>query len=163
MSTIISFMANSTASSMAKLTSRLTVSSIILLTMMFMFPVNSIRAQSDDPNSNTAINNEDKSASNSHRNISSNECLQKLSDDDTVIASIAFKDGVTGFAQLEELVKRNPWGSITDVTKKEIEQQLNTQSPFLIITLTKQQTLKLDEHRDIIRWVLVQSTTKSCE
>ena len=64
---------------------------------------------------------------------------------------------------MKELLKRKPWGAGTPDTADEIEAQLNTQSPFLIITLTKKQVLTLDDHRDIIRWVLVQSTSKSCE
>jgi len=75
----------------------------------------------------------------------------------------AFKDGATGFGQLQELVSRNPWGTITAATQKEIDDQIVTQSPFLIITLTKKQALALDDHRDIIRWTLVQSTTKTCQ
>ena len=99
----------------------------------------------------------------SHRDLSSNECLKKLDNADRVIASIAFKDGLNSSAQLKELVKRRPWGAGTADTADEIKAQLNTQSPFLIITLTKEQALTLDNHRDIIRWVLVQSTSKSCE
>ena len=99
----------------------------------------------------------------SGRDLSNNECLKKLDRSDLVIASIAFKDGLNSSAQLKELLKRRPWGAVTPQTEEEIKTQLDTQSPFLIITLTKEQALTLDNHRDIIRWVLVQSTSKSCE
>ena len=102
-------------------------------------------------------------AQTTHLDLSSNECLKQLTDTDPVIISIAFKDGATGFGQLQELVSRNPWGTITAATQKEIDDQIVTQSPFLIITLTKKQALTLDDHRDIIRWTLVQSTTKTCQ
>lgn len=106
---------------------------------------------------------DNSNATSSYLDLSTNECLNKLSSNDPVIASIAFKDGVTGFSQLKELVERKPWGEISATTAKEIEAQIETQSPFLIITLTKEQTLTLDNHRDIIRWILVQSTTTTCE
>lgn len=151
-----------TTGSIAKLVDRLKVISIILLTVILMLPAKNSQAQSDNTNLSTGIKTEDTSSAISPDDLSSNECLKQLDDYDEVIASIAFKDGVAGFTQLEELVKRKPWGSITDVTKTEIEQQLEAQSPFLIITLTKQQALTLDNHRDIILWILVQSTTKPC-
>jgi len=99
----------------------------------------------------------------SHRKLSNNECLKKLDNSDLVIASIAFKDGLNSSAQIKELLKRKPWGAGTADTDDEIKAQLDTQSPFLIITLTKEQALTLDNHRDIIRWILVQSTSKPCE
>lgn len=98
-----------------------------------------------------------------HLDLSSNKCLQQLADNDPVIVSIAFRDGANGFGQLKELVERSPWGRVTATTKEEIQKQIDTQSPFLIITLTKKQALILDDHRDIIRWTLVQSTNKVCE
>lgn len=101
--------------------------------------------------------------SSSHLDLSSNECLQKLNAKDIVIASIAFKDGLNSAEQFKELVKRRPWGIGTPETAVEIKKQLETQSPFLIITLTKEQVLTLDDHRDIIRWVLVQSPVTACE
>lgn len=101
--------------------------------------------------------------STSHLDLSSNECLKNLDNNDLVITSIAFKDGLDGSRQLKELVKRRPWGAGTANTTEEIKSQIETQSPFLIITLTKEQALTLDKHRDIIRWILVQSTSKSCE
>lgn len=113
--------------------------------------------------SQVTAQNADDENSLTHLDLSSNKCLQQLADSDPVIVSIAFRDGAAGFGQLKELVNRNPWGSVTAVTKEEIEKQINTQSPFLIITLTKKQVLTLDDHRDIIRWTLVQSTTKVCE
>ncbi len=100
--------------------------------------------------------------STSHVDLSSNECLKQLNDTDTVIASIAFNDGLNSAEQLKELIKRKPWGVGTPATGDEIKAQLEVQSPFLIITLTKAQVLTLDDHRDIIRWVLVQSTSTSC-
>lgn len=113
----------------------------------------------------TSANNtgDNTQESKSHRQLSSNDCLRKLDDNDLVIASIAFKDGLDGSAQLNELVSRKPWGTGTPDTAEEIKSQLETKSPFLIITLTKNQALTLDDHRDIIRWVLVQSTSKTCE
>ncbi len=111
-----------------------------------------------------AANNGNKTASSTpERDLKNNACLKKLDSSDIVIASIAFKDGLNSSAQLKELVKRKPWGAGTPATSEEIQTQLDTQSPFLIITLTKKQALTLDNHRDIIRWVLVQSTSKSCE
>ena len=105
----------------------------------------------------------DDTQSTSHLDLNSNECLKQLGGSDIVIASIAFKDGVTGFSQLQELVKRRPWGNVGEKTREEIQTQLDTQSPFLIITLTKNQALSLENHRDIIRWVLVQSPTRPCQ
>lgn len=110
-------------------------------------------AQSDDAEDTTST---------SHLDLSSNECLKKLDDNDIVIASIAFTDGLNSAEQLKELLKRKPWGVGTPATADEIKTQLEVQSPFLIITLTKEQVLTLDDHRDIIRWVLVQSTTTTC-
>lgn len=103
------------------------------------------------------------SSSKSHRDLSTNECLKQLNDADQVIASIAFKDGLDSAEQFKELVRRRPWGVGTFATADEIKSQLKTQSPFLIITLTKKQALTLDDHRDIIRWVLVQSINKPCK
>jgi len=117
-------------------------------------------ASAEFAGANTKDSNAD---STSHLDLSSNECLKKLGDNDPVIASIAFKDGLDGSGQLKELVKRRPWGAGTANTAEEIKSQIETQSPFLIITLTKAQALTLDKHRDIIRWILVQSTSKSCE
>jgi len=128
------------------------LSSLFLLVLLNGISPN-VLAQTNDDNENSLT----------HLSLSSNECLKQLAANDPVIVSIAFKDGATGFGQLKELVSRNPWGSITADTQKEIDDQLATQSPFLIITLTKKQALTLDDHRDIIRWTLVQSTTKTCQ
>ena len=57
-----------------------------------------------------AQSNDGDSTSSSHLDLSSNECLKKLSDNDIVIASIAFIDGLNSSEQLKELVKRKPWG-----------------------------------------------------
>ncbi len=103
------------------------------------------------------------STSTSHLDLSSNECLKQLNADDIVIASIAFNGGLDSMDQLKELVRRKPWGNGTEKTTEEIQTQLETQSPFLVITLTKQQALTLDNHRDIIKWILVQSPTKVCK
>lgn len=113
-------------------------------------------------NTTVVMANTDESPA-SHRKLSNNECLKKLDNSDLVIASIAFKDGLNSSAQIKELLKRKPWGAGTADTDDEIKAQLDTQSPFLIITLTKEQALTLDNHRDIIRWILVQSTSKPCE
>ena len=124
----------------------------ILVVLLNVAGTAAVRADTSKETANTT----------SHRDLSSNECLKKLDNADRVIASIAFKEGLNSSAQLKELVKRRPWGAGTADTADEIKAQLNTQSPFLIITLTKEQALTLDNHRDIIRWVLVQSTSKSC-
>ena len=117
-------------------------------------------AQANDEANNQV---KDDASSTSHRDLASNECLQKLNNSDLVIASIAFIDGLDSSNQFKELVKRKPWGEGTPQTADEIKEQLDTQSSFLIITLTKEQVLTLDDHRDIIRWVLVASPSKTCE
>ncbi len=132
-----------------------------LVTAIFLAGTASAQSITQTPGSGNSAKSE--SASSSHLDLSTNECLNNLNDHDIVIASIAFNDGVAGHSQLKELVSRQPWGALTAGTVKEIRQQLDTLSPFLIITLTKKQVLTLDNHRDIIRWVLVQSTTKPCE
>lgn len=110
----------------------------------------------------TSTATDSETTSTSHLDLSSNECLKRLDNTDVVIASIAFKDGLNSAGQLKELIKRKPWGVGTPATADEIKAQLDVQSPFLIITLSKEQVLTLDDHRDIIKWVLVQSTSSSC-
>ncbi len=141
---------------------RPTIATVIAISLTLAFsPV--AHAQSTDDQTTAAAQSADKATSTSHLNLRDNECLNALDDRDIVIASIAFKDGVNGFDQLKELVKRKPWGIVNSDTRKEIEDQIKTLSPFLIIRLTKKQALTLDDHRDIILWVLVQSTSKPCK
>ena len=94
--------------------------------------------------------------------LSANACLQQLNDNDEVVVTAAFHDGIGGFGQLKELIARNPWGSVNDVTQQQLDQLIDELSPFLVVTLSKQQALVLDDHRDLIKWILVQSTDKTC-
>ncbi len=119
-------------------------------------------AQATEDESTGSEASDSARTSSSHLDLSSNDCLKQLDDTDIVIASMAFVDGLNGFAQLKELVARRPWGVGTPDTADEIKSQMETQSPFLIISLTKAQVLTLDDHRDIIKWVLVQSTSQVC-
>ena len=135
---------------------------ILPATVLFLNTATSVAVAQSTTQANTEATG-NNAASSSHLDLSSNERLKKLSANDIVIASIAFKDGLDSTGQIKELVNRRPWGIGTPETADEIKKQLETQSPFLIITLTKEQVLKLDDHRDIIRWVLVQSPTTACE
>lgn len=94
--------------------------------------------------------------------LSANACLQQLNDTDEVVVTAAFHNGIGGFGQLKELIARNPWGSVNEATQQQLDQLIDELSPFLIVTLSKQQALVLDEHRDLIKWILVQSTDKTC-
>jgi len=96
-------------------------------------------------------------------NLADNECFARLSDSDKVIITAAFHSGAEGFTELQELIARKPWGeAVTTAQRKEIATLEKQASPFLIMTLTKKQALVLEEHRDLIKWILVQSTTTPC-
>jgi len=94
--------------------------------------------------------------------LSANPCLQQLNDRDEVVVTAAFHDGTGGFGQLKELIARKPWGSIGIAIQSQLDQLVDELSPFLIVNLTKKQALALDSHRDLIKWILVQSTDKAC-
>jgi len=94
--------------------------------------------------------------------LSNNPCLHQLADGDEVVVTAAFYDGTGGFSQLEELIDRKPWGSIGTALQSQLDQLVDELSPFLIVKLTKKQALALDSHRDLIKWILVQSTDKVC-
>ena len=99
----------------------------------------------------------------SDRTLNTNKCLQSLSENDKLVVSAAFHDGAGGFRQLEELLAREPWGYVADpVLQAELDTLVKQQSPFLIATMTKKQALLLENHRDLIKWILVQSTEKAC-
>jgi len=101
-------------------------------------------------------------ASDKH-NLNNNKCLQTLNDNDNVIVSAAFHSGAGGFIQLKELMARKPWGEAAyPALDEEIETLVKQESPFLIATMTKAQALLLEQHRDLIKWILVQSTEKAC-
>ena len=96
-------------------------------------------------------------------NLNNNKCLQTLNDNDKVIVSAAFHSGAEGFTQLKELIGRKPWGEAAyPALDEEIKTLINQESPFLIATMTKSQALQLEQHRDLIKWILVQSTEKAC-
>lgn len=97
------------------------------------------------------------------QNLENNDCLKKLKDTDEVFVSAAFHDGAGGFGQLVELISRKPWGvAVRASMQMEIEKLIKQQSPFLMVTMTKKQALQLESHRDLIKWILVQSTETSC-
>ncbi len=99
----------------------------------------------------------------SAQHLTNNECLMALDDREEIIVTAAFHDGAGGFGQLQQLLDRKPWGdAVRSSLKLEIEKLINEASPFLIVTLTKKQALMLEEHRDLIKWILVQSTSKPC-
>ena len=94
--------------------------------------------------------------------LSANPCLQQLNDRDEVVVTAAFHEGTAGFGQLKELIARKPWGSVRASLQSQLDQLIDEVSPFLIVKLTKKQALELDSHRDLIKWVLVQSTNRTC-
>ena len=94
--------------------------------------------------------------------LSANPCLQQLNDRDEVVVTAAFHDGTAGFGQLKELIARKPWGSVRASLQSQLDQLIDEVSPFLIVNITKKQALELDSHRDLIKWVLVQSTNRTC-
>lgn len=101
--------------------------------------------------------NEDK------QNLNNNKCLKTLADNDKIVVSAAFHEGAGGFRQLKKLLDREPWGYVADpVLQQELDTLLKQKSPFLIATMTKKQALLLESHRDLIKWILVQSTEKAC-
>ena len=97
------------------------------------------------------------------QHLSNNKCLMALGDREQIIVTAAFHDGANGFGQLKQLIERKPWGDeIRSTLTQEIEQLKKEASPFLIVRLTKKQALMLEDHRDLIKWILVQSTSKPC-
>lgn len=97
------------------------------------------------------------------QNLNNNKCLQSLNDNDKIVVSAAFHEGAGGFRQLKEFLAREPWGYVADLAmKQEIDTLIKQESPFLIVTMTKKQALLLESHRDLIKWILVQSTEKAC-
>ena len=94
--------------------------------------------------------------------LSANPCLQQLKDKEEVVITAAFHDGTGGFGQLKELIARKPWGTVGTTLQSQLDQLVEELSPFLIVNLTKKQALTLDSHRDLIKWILVQSTDKAC-
>ncbi len=101
--------------------------------------------------------------SNSAQHLTNNKCLMALGDREQIIVTAAFHEGANGFGQLQQLIDRKPWGDeIRSTLKQEIEQLIREASPFLIVTLTKSQALILEDHRDLIKWILIQSTSKPC-
>lgn len=100
---------------------------------------------------------------NAEQNLNNNKCLKTLGDNDKIVVSAAFHEGAGGFRQLRELLDREPWGYVADpVMQQELDTLVKQQSPFLIVTMTKKQALLLESHRDLIKWILVQSTEKAC-
>ena len=99
----------------------------------------------------------------SAQHLQNNECFMNLRDTDKVIVTAAFHSGAEGFAELQQLVDRKPWGeALSTAQREEIARLEKEASPFLIITLSKKQALVLEDHRDLIKWILVQSTTTPC-
>ena len=97
------------------------------------------------------------------QHLSNNKCLMALSDSEQIIVTAAFHQGANGFGQLQQLIERKPWGNnLRSSLTQEIDKLINEASPFLIVTLTKKQALMLEDHRDLIKWILVQSTSKPC-
>ena len=87
----------------------------------------------------------------------------QLQDSDKVIVTAAFHSGAEGFADLQSLIQRKPWGeALSSVQREEIKKLQKEASPFFIMTLSKKQALLLEDHRDLIKWILVQSTTTPC-
>lgn len=100
---------------------------------------------------------------NDEQNLNNNKCLSTLQDTDKIMVSAAFHNGGGGFGQLQELLDRKPWGHVSDpVMNQELDTLLKQKSPFLIVTMTKKQALLLESHRDLIKWILIQSTEKAC-
>lgn len=100
---------------------------------------------------------------NDRQNLHNNDCLQQLKDTDEVMVSAAFHDGAGGFGQLKELINRKPWGAAIRYTmQEEINKLIRQESPFLMVKMTKKQALQLESHRDLIKWILVQSTETAC-
>jgi len=90
-------------------------------------------------------------------------CLRQLASQDEVIVSVAFHNGTGGFGQLKELIERQPWGTADVNLQTQLDKLVDELSPFLIVKINKKQALALDDHRDLIKWILVQSTDKACE
>ena len=87
----------------------------------------------------------------------------QLQDSDKIIVTAAFHTGAEGFSDLQTLIDRKPWGeAISSAQREEIRKLEKEASPFLIMTLSKKQALILEDHRDLIKWILVQSTTTPC-
>lgn len=124
---------------------------------------NSLSNNSDAGQNQTANKPVITAADNNARNLHNNKCLQQLNDSDEVMVSAAFHDGAGGFGQLQELIDRQPWGvAVPHSMQQEIEKLLAQKSPFLMVVMTKKQALQLESHRDLIKWILVQSTEKPC-
>ncbi len=120
-----------------------------LLLCLCTLPFSASKATSTSPTNETSLQD--------------NKCLQQLKDTDLVVVSAAFHDGTGGFSQLKELTSREPWGNAVSIDMKEsLEKLLRDHSPFLILQMTKKQAIVLDDHRDLIKWVLVQSLEKTC-
>jgi hypothetical protein len=119
-----------------------------------IFSVNSAVAQEKPPDSTKAASPAES--------LSANACLQQLADKDEVVVTAAFHDGIGGFKQLEELIARNPWGNVEESIQTQLDKLVDELSPFLIVKVNKKQALMLDSHRDLIKWILVQSTDKAC-
>ncbi len=122
-----------------------------ILVLLAVLCINSIAVADDKP---TAISPTEL--------LSANPCLQQLDDRDKVVVTAAFHDGTGGYDQLKELIARKPWGTIGLAVQAQLDQLVDELSPFLIVEITKKQALTLDAHRDLIKWILVQSTDKSC-
>lgn len=100
---------------------------------------------------------------NSAQHLQYNQCFMDLQDNDRVIVTAAFHSGAEGFTDLQQLIARKPWGeALSTAQREEITKLQKEASPFLILTLSKKQALLLEDHRDLIKWILVQSTTKPC-
>jgi hypothetical protein len=103
------------------------------------------------------------SSPNPAQHLTNNTCFMQLRDTDKVIVTAAFHSGAEGFTELQQLIDRKPWGeALSSVQREEITTLQKEASPFLIVTLTKKQALILEDHRDLIKWILVQSTTTAC-
>lgn len=111
---------------------------------------------------NSPVIAQDKPVVSPAESLSANACLQQLNDNDEVVVTAAFHEGIGGFGQLEELIARKPWGSIGVAIQTQLDQLIEELSPFLIVKVTKKQALALDSHRDLIKWILVQSTDTVC-
>lgn len=130
---------------MYKYTSAITANAAVLAATL-MFQPNTVQAQNE-----------------SAQHLNNNKCFVQLQDSDKVIVTAAFHSGGEGFADLQQLIARKPWGeALSTSQREEIEQLEKEGSPFLVVTLSKKQALVLEDHRDLIKWILVQSTTTPC-
>lgn len=138
---------------------------LLITIIIFSYTLYSPPALSNEPAStnNFPPHHLTFAANSDQQNLHNNNCLQQLKDTDEVMVSAAFHDGAGGFSQLKELINRKPWGvAIRHTMQAEIDKLIKQESPFLMVKMTKKQALKLESHRDLIKWILVQSTETVC-